>query len=183
MNSQSQVDASSTSSENRGQSLGKDRDWVADESFQIAVLAIGEDSIGINQSELLRVVDLPMLIPCFPEPHWLLGVADVSGEWIAVVSMQQWLWGATPALTDSSKLALVRAPLGPMIGLLIESVIGFRDVSSVELAERAEISPISSYGPVRAITQDMLQLIDVASVCAHPALSAESMRRAFFTGQ
>jgi chemotaxis signal transduction protein len=152
------------------------------EVHQIAVLAIGEDTVGVPKSALVRLARLSVLLPYTEEPAWLLGIALVDYDWSPIICLETWLRGTTSVLPPTTKLALLDHGAGYPIGLVVDDVIGFRDVSQNEIAGDRRPIEESILGPVWAITRDNLQLVDVAYLFSHPALSPQAMQNYYLSG-
>jgi chemotaxis signal transduction protein len=156
---------------------------VPSEGFQqVVVLAIGDYTIGVPKAALVDEVLLSILLPHTLGPAWLLGMALVDNDWVPVISVENWLRGGTTAPSSTAKIALLDFDTGYRLGLLIDTVIGYRDVFQTEIVEQTQPEPSSHTIPVRAITQDNLLLIDVAQIFAHPVLTPEGIRNSYLSG-
>ena len=158
------------------------RNQSCSDFFPIVVLAVGDGTIGVPKSALLGILPLSGLIPCGSEPAWLLGIGLVNGGWLPVISMEDWLWEKTSFVPRDAKVAVLECDAAFRIGLLIDNVIGYRDVFESEIAERVRPTPGAKTTPVHSIARDNLQLIDVSRILAHPALAPEALGKYFLSG-
>ena len=126
----------------------------------VVVVTVGKERLGIAAQSLRVISERFSVTPVFGTPPWLAGVAHVGGELVSVVHLGHWLGEATRR--EGARLAVVEGPRGPL-GLLIDDVLGFREVLESELSET--LSPNATKQRfTRAITKDLVTLLDVAQL-------------------
>lgn len=124
----------------------------------VVVVTVGDEKLGIPARSLRVISERFSVTPVFGTPPWLAGIAHVGGELISVVHLGHWLGEATRR--EGACLAVVEGPQGAL-GLLIDDVIGFREVLESDLSET--LSPNAAKQRfTRAITKDLVTLLDVA---------------------
>lgn len=67
---------------------------------------------------------------------WLLGVANVRGNLMPVIDLNQFLTGATTRLSETSRVLLVRQQ-GGSVGLLVDEVLGQRNFAQQQREDRS----------------------------------------------
>jgi chemotaxis signal transduction protein len=126
----------------------------------VVVVTVGGERLGIPAWSLRVISERFSVTPVFGTPPWLAGIAHVGGELISVVHLGHWLGEATRR--EGARLAVVASRRGAL-GLLIDDVIGFREVLESELSET--LSPNAAKQRfTRAITKDLVTLLDVAQL-------------------
>lgn len=124
----------------------------------VVVVTVGSENLGIAASSLRGISERFSVTPILGAPPWLAGITHVGGELISVVHLGHWLGEATRR--QGARLAVVEGPQGAL-GLLIDDVVGFREILESDLSER--LSPNAAKQRfTRAITKDLVTLLDVA---------------------
>ena len=130
----------------------------------VVVLGVGSDRVGVDLSDLDEIAPLTPIAVLPGLPAWLAGVAQVRGQVVPVVDLCPWL-----GLTGHGRpryLAVVRASACRM-AILADSIADVREVCSNDVAET--IVPAQSRGH-RATTKDLVMLLNVPVLLAHPDL-------------
>jgi chemotaxis signal transduction protein len=124
----------------------------------VVVVTVGNEKLGIPAQSLRVISERFSVTPVFGTPPWLAGIAHIGGELVSVVHLGHWLGEATRR--QGARLAVVEGPRGAL-GLLIDDVIGFREVLESDLSDT--LSPNAAKQRfTRAITKDLVTLLDVA---------------------
>lgn len=123
----------------------------------VVVVTVGEEKLGIPAESLRVIVERFAVTPVFGTPAWLAGISHLRGELLSVVHLAHWL--GQPLRRQGPKLAVVEGSQGA-IGLLIDEVIGFREVLDSEVS--TTLSPNArTQRFTRAITKDLVSVLDV----------------------
>jgi chemotaxis signal transduction protein len=126
----------------------------------VVVVTVGNEKLGIPARSLRVISERFSVTPVFGTPPWLAGITHIGGELVSVVHLGHWLGEATRR--EGARLAVVEGPRG-VLGLLIDDVIGFREVLESELSET--LSPNAAKQRfTRAITKDLVTVLDVAQL-------------------
>lgn len=123
-------------------------------ALQVAIVGTGGQRFGITVDALREIVVLPAITTLPGLPRWLLGITHVRGELIGVVNLAEALGANT---TELKAMAIVNGS-GGLLGLAVESVLGFRDIAEDELTEPMRFDAQS---PIRSLTKDFITIIDV----------------------
>ena len=126
----------------------------------VVVVTVGNERLGIPARSLRVISERFSVTPVFGAPPWLAGITHVGGELVSVVHLGHWLGEATRR--QGARLAVVEGPRGAL-GLLIDDVIGFREVFESDLSD--SLSPNAAKQRfTKAITKDLVTLLDVAQL-------------------
>ena len=87
---------------------------------------IGERHLVSGIHEVNEILMMPSMTNVPGTKPWLLGVANVRGNLIAVVDLRQFLEGSKTLINDRSRVLLARQP-GGAVGLLVDEVLGQRN--------------------------------------------------------
>jgi purine-binding chemotaxis protein CheW len=136
--------------------------------YSVAVLALGDEQIAIEADHLREIVKVPPVAPVPSTPPWITGITQLRGELLAVVDLAH-LLGLEPR-GERALLAVVDAAEGP-VGLLVEKVLGFREIRAEELSTIEAVDPRR---PVRAITRDLVTTLDMERLLASDSLRVGS---------
>jgi chemotaxis signal transduction protein len=140
----------------------------------VVVVTVGRERLGIPAWSLRVISERFTVTPVFGTPPWLAGIAHIGGELISVVHLGHWLGEATRR--EGARLAVVEGPQGAL-GLLIDDVIGFREVLQSDLSET--LSPNAAKQRfTRAITKDLVTLLDVAQLLESEEVIVDQAARA-----
>ena len=90
---------------------------------------IGERHFVSSISEVNEILSMPSALTPVPATRsWLLGVANVRGNLIAVVDLKQYLFDQRTHVSDRSRVLWVKQA-GGGVGLLIDEVLGQRNLT------------------------------------------------------
>ena len=132
----------------------------------VVVVTVGEEKLGIPAGSLRAINERFSVTPVFGTPSWLAGITHLRGELLSVVHLAHWL--GQPHRRQGPRLAVVEGPEGAL-GLLIDEVIGFREVLESELS--TALSPnAATQRFTRAITRDLVTILDVGQLLSSPEI-------------
>lgn len=123
----------------------------------VAVITVGNESFGIAVKSFVEVVKTPSITRVPDLPEWISGIVQIRGELITVVDMARWFRIASSGKCDL--LAIVAGPPG-LLGLQIETTVGFRIVYADEIVQTLKSAVSTTGRPFQATTRDLLTLID-----------------------
>ena len=93
---------------------------------------VGERQLVSGFGEVSEILGLPPAITPVPSTrNWLLGVANVRGNLVAVVDLKQFLLDERTHVTDRSRVLLVRQS-GGAVGLLVDELLGQRNLTDAQ---------------------------------------------------
>jgi purine-binding chemotaxis protein CheW len=129
----------------------------------VAVVAVGPEQFGLPVDSMREIVKTPPISKLPETPTWFAGITQVRGDIMGAVNLGRWF-----GVTDSGGgfLAVAGGEQG-LIGLIVDSVLGFREISSEEIAERLTLGVGQS---VFAITKDLVRLVDIQHLLADERL-------------
>lgn len=81
---------------------------------------------GIN--EVNEILLMPQITAVPGVKPWLLGVANIRGNLVAIVDLRGYLEGGRTPINERSRVLLARQPGGP-VGLLVDEVLGQRNIT------------------------------------------------------
>lgn len=139
----------------------------------VVVVSLGEEQLGIPARQMRCVAEGTRITALPGSPTWLAGLALVRGELISVVHFSHWL--GRPSKATNQVIAVLASVQGS-IGVLIDSVIGFRDVFADELSEGLLRRAGRERRPISAVTTDLLALVDLDRFFGDPSLILDSLR-------
>ena len=84
-------------------------------------------------SEVNEILTMPALAIVPGTQSWVLGVANVRGNLVAVIDLRAYIEGERSVLTETTRILLVRQH-GGSVGLLIDEVLGQRSFSDEQRA-------------------------------------------------
>ena len=86
---------------------------------------IGDRYLVSGIAEVNEILTLPAMTPIPGTKPWLMGVANVRGNLVAVVDLRGFLEGSRTPIGDRSRILVARQP-GGAVGLLVDEVLGQR---------------------------------------------------------
>ncbi len=95
---------------------------------------VGKRYMVSSISEVNEILTMPPLALVPGTQSWVLGVANVRGNLVAVVDLRGYIEGERSVLTDTTRVLLVRQH-GGSVGLLIDEVLGQRSFSDEQRAQ------------------------------------------------
>lgn len=100
--------------------------------------------------EVNEILMMPALTQVPGTRPWLLGVANVRGNLVAVVDLRGYLEGGRTPINDRSRVLLARQP-GGAVGLLVDEVLGQRNLTdeNVPLDEGEDDARYAPFVPRR----------------------------------
>lgn len=94
---------------------------------------IGTRHMVSSISEVNEILTMPALTVVPGTQSWMLGVANVRGNLVAVIDLRAHVEGERSVTTDSTRVLLVRQH-GGSVGLLVDEVLGQRSFSDEQRA-------------------------------------------------
>lgn len=128
-----------------------------------AIVVVGSESFAIPSEFVRGIVPLVEAMRLPGLPAHLLGIVHFRGELISVVDLGLYL-GARGA-TRPRFLVVVRGGPG-LIGLGVEEVLEFRALHEDEVEANAH----AGNRPLRAVTRDLVQVLDIPRLVSDEAL-------------
>lgn len=132
----------------------------------VALVGIGAEVFGVPVDGVREIVRTPPITPLPSLPAWLPGIVQIRGEILNAVHLARWLGieerGPGPYLVV---LAGGEVPCG----LLVSSVLGFRQVYADELATELRAGD-QGRRPISHTTLDLVSLLDHAALTRSPDL-------------
>ncbi len=98
------------------------------ESSRLCV-ACGERRFLIRLGEAGEVIALPPIVPVPLTKAWFLGLANIRGNLYSVIDFAAFLGDPRVALTSLSRLVLLSARGGESAGIVVERVLGLRNLA------------------------------------------------------
>jgi len=111
---------------------------------------IGDRRLMSGIHEVNEILMMPAMTPVPGTKPWLLGVANIRGNLVAVVDLRNYLEGERTPIVDRSRLLLARQT-GGAVGLLVDEVLGQRNVTdeNIPLDEGEDDERYARYIPRR----------------------------------
>jgi len=138
----------------------------------VAVVGIGGEQIGLPVEFVRNIVRTPPISRLPGTPPWLLGLVQVRGDLLTAVDLGQWL--RIEKVNEARFLAVLEGRRG-RLGVVAETVAGFREISRAEVAQRLVIS--ESGTPILSMTRDLVTVLDVARLLESPQVVIAARRR------
>ncbi|HMM66963.1 MAG TPA: chemotaxis protein CheW [Dokdonella sp.] len=89
---------------------------------------VGSRHMVSSISEVNEILTMPALTVVPGTQSWMLGIANVRGNLVAVIDLRKYIEGARTVMTDSTRVLVVRQH-GGSVGLLVDEVLGQRSFS------------------------------------------------------
>ena len=140
---------------------------ATEEKVSVTVFVAGSERFGIPTASLSCIVKTPGTASLPHLPHWFRGVAQVRGDIIGVVDPA--VWFGVPGRSTGALMAVVEGEPG-RVGLLVDQVLGFRDVGPSDLAETFGQGAGAWERPIRGATRDLTAILDMDKLFASPDL-------------
>lgn len=132
---------------------------------------VGERYMMSGIHEVNEILMMPPMTPVPGTKPWLLGVANIRGNLVAVVDLRNYLEGDRTPIGDRSRLLLARQP-GGSVGLLVDEVLGQRNVTdeNVPLDEGEDDERYARFIPRRyELNEKVWNVFSMAALVKTPA--------------
>ncbi len=136
----------------------------------VAVVGVGKERFGIPMEGLSVISRTPPVAHLPKLPPSIRGVVQIRGELIGAIDMARWFGIDTK--TKGHLLAVVEGPPGKL-GLLIDSVLGFRDVAAGDIVETFCDDTQSTGHPVQATTKDLIAILSLEQLFRCPEVGVD----------
>jgi purine-binding chemotaxis protein CheW len=100
------------------------------------VFRIGDEHIGVDIAQVREVTEALLPVPVPRSPDFLLGLVNIRGEVIPVISLKKRL-GFTG--DDAGKLLLIVEDEGRLAGVKVDELFGTKKVIDARINRRAEL--------------------------------------------
>jgi twitching motility protein PilI len=113
---------------------------------------VGEHHFVSGIDEIGEILMSPPPVTSIPSTRsWLLGVANVRGNLIALVDLKQFLFEQRTHITSRARVLVVKQA-GGNVGLLVDELIGQRNLTD---ADRADAEGEADPGLARFVTENV----------------------------
>jgi chemotaxis signal transduction protein len=136
----------------------------------VAVALVGNERFGIPMEGLALICHTPPIAHLPMIPPTICGVVQIRGEVMGAIDLARWFGIAAPA--TSRLLAVVEGPPG-RLGLLIDSIQGFQDVTTDDLVETFCDDSQSTGHPVQFTTKDLVAILDLHQLFQCPEVAVD----------
>ena len=137
---------------------------VREDKTPISVVVVGAETFGIPTRYLSCIIKSPPVAKMPNLPPWLRGIAQIRGEIVGIVDIAKWF--AVPGALKGNFLAVVEEN-GRKLGLLLDTVKGFRDIGHSDIAETFSAGTVGGH-PIRATTKDVTTILDIPKMFMNP---------------
>jgi len=125
----------------------------------VVVMGVGGQKIGVSVKHLEVIGKAPPIAHLPGLPPMVRGVLQHRGELLAAVDIGRWL--GTPGKPSHAFLAIIEGADKRKICLLVDQVLGFREVAEGEIVESFFGNEKSEGRPVSGTTRDLVAIVDV----------------------
>lgn len=119
-------------------------------SWDGVVFRLGNYRLACTIDQVEEVLAYPAITPVPGAKEWLLGLANVRGNLVAVVDLGWFLLGTRTPVTSRTRLILTRVQ-GRLTGLVVDEVFGQRHFHADDLREDASWQKTELTGLVQAV--------------------------------
>ncbi len=135
-------------------------------AHEVIVVRIGQTLVGapvLATNEARRV----QVVRCPGATEIVIGVFQIRGRTFGLVNLDPIFHSQTQKHVEKTNLVLVLSGGPGELGILIDEVLGFREVFADEIDESAPHGDIQF---VSDITRDLVHILDVESLLASPVV-------------
>lgn len=100
---------------------------------------IGARRLASGFDEVLEVLPMPQVTPVPGAQPWMLGVANIRGNLLAIVDLKQFLEGERTVLHEGQRVLIVRQP-GGNVAVTIDEMFGQRSFQEEQLAPAGDLA-------------------------------------------
>jgi purine-binding chemotaxis protein CheW len=133
---------------------------------RVTVVGVGAESFGIPIEGVRTIVTAPPVAPLPDLPPWLPGVVQIRGQILGTVHLARWF--GIPSDKEPAYLVVLDG-LGVEMGLLINGVVGFKEIFDDDIASGLS-DERSLQRPIFGTTRDLVSLIDLKRLASSPDL-------------
>ncbi|MEN9457094.1 MAG: hypothetical protein RL210_2613 [Pseudomonadota bacterium] len=128
----------------------------------------GNDLWLVDLQDASEVVAVPELAPVPLTHYWFRGVANVRGTLYSVVDLPMFNGGEPTMLTASSRLLLVNSKFIANSALLVNKMLGLRNIEQFQPEPVSEPLPAWQSGVYRDAEGKLWKALDMAALAANP---------------
>lgn len=100
---------------------------------------IGQRRLVSDHAHVAEILGVPSVTPVPGAQPWLLGLANVRGNLLAVVDLRQFLEGQRSVPQEKQRMLVVRQPGGD-VGILVDELYGQRGFDTEQQIEVGELA-------------------------------------------
>ncbi len=106
----------------------------------------GDERVISQLGDISEILKMPVLTRVPGSKKWLLGVANVRGNLVAIADLHWFLGGKRTQINDTTRILVIHQ-VGGAVGLLVDEVLGLRHFLDDEFAQGQpfEASLLSRY--------------------------------------
>ncbi len=104
-------------------------------------VGVGQYNVLVDLAEISEVLPLPDMHPVPLTQPWFLGMANVRGNLYGISDLAQIVGQSSPVRTSNSRVLLVNQELIAQAGVMIERLIGLRNLDDMKPAQQTIEQP------------------------------------------
>lgn len=149
--------------EDRARALSRSTEIKTEESMQLVVFSLANETYGIATDYVREVQPLRNVSPVPCTPEFVVGVINIRGSIYSVIDIRGFFGVQKQDITELTKVILVNAA-GLEVGILADDVKGATSVplSEIKAALAAQATVKDEY--VQGVTKDMLIILNLEAV-------------------
>jgi purine-binding chemotaxis protein CheW len=141
-------------------------------ALTLLVLSIAGQRYGIELDSVREVVPMRGITPVPGTPVHFPGVVNYRGDIVAVLDLRS-LWSLSVPETGGERIVVVETE-DMALGLIAETVLGVAQVGSDDLGPPPAASGHAQPTFVRAMTADMVAVLDLGEIARHPRVTVNT---------
>lgn len=139
--------------------------------YRVALVALGEEKLGLPVESLDQIVVCPPVARLPKVPAQIAGLVQYGGELMVVLDLRG-LLGLRPG--ENGRYLAVLGSAAGRIGLLVDEVTGFKDISEAEVSQHFEAGAGGRGLPILGTTKDLVTILDGARLIEMPVLETSA---------
>ena len=135
----------------------------------VVVLGVGKQKFGIPIDTLEVIIKTPPIAHLPGLPPLIRGTLQNRGELLAAVDIARWY--DIESKGEEVFLAVIGDADGRKLGLLVDEVLGFKDIAEDDLVVSFFGNTDRDRRPISATTRDLIAIIDVRQLFENPNIT------------
>lgn len=138
----------------------------------VVVVCVEKQKFGISIDKLEMIARTPPIAHLPGLTPLIRGTLQNRGELLAAVDIARWY--DIESKDGGAFFAVVVDSSGRKLGLLIDDILGFRDIAEDDLAGSYFSGNTRDGHPIAATTRDLIAIIDVEQMFEHPSIKGKT---------
>jgi purine-binding chemotaxis protein CheW len=139
-------------------------DTVDEEKIQYIVVKIGDEQYGLDISSVDNIVRMQSITRVPKTPDYYVGVINLRGEVVPVMSARRKMFLGEDVITKSSRIIILKLDLQGLVGILVDEVKEVIALGEDEIDRTAKKSADTYINGIGKNGDELISIFEISAI-------------------